>query len=178
MKSNKSGQGEVVATVLLILLTISAAVMIIGFVIPFIREKLDKSCFDYNGMIEIKNNEKYTCYNPGSLALDDERLSLRVSVGDLDKDVVKLNGYIIVVETNMMTERFVISKSLVSPGVVSFSGAPITPTDIPERNAEKTYNFTLYNGNQRPNSTTIYPILENGKECSEANYQLNFIPYC
>jgi hypothetical protein len=175
LKSKRS-QGEVVATVLLILLSISAVIIIINFVVPFVRDRLDKSCFDYNGMIEIKNDEKYTCFHKGT-APDYNRLLIRVVVGDLDEnDVVPLNGFEVVVnKEGEPQQRFRITKTEVTPaGKVSAYAGAIT---IPGRNAERTYNLSLpYD--EKPNSTIIYPLLENGKECSEAKYELDFFPNC
>ncbi|MEN9625911.1 MAG: hypothetical protein RL557_239, partial [archaeon] len=61
---NARAQSEVITTVLLVLLGIVAVIIIISFVIPFIRNQIAGSdCFEVNGKVSISNNYKYTCYD-------------------------------------------------------------------------------------------------------------------
>lgn len=180
--SKNKAQGEVISTILLVMIAIAAIVVIFNFAIPFVKDKLkEKECFDYNGILEIVNSDKYTCYHKKeadtTLYPDDYyRLIIRVKIGDLEEeDVVPLKGFQVIVNTDdKPQQRFTITKSGPNTGVVSYSGDPI---DIPDRNGERTYNLTL-NTNLKPNSTIIYPILENEKECSTASYTLDSFPNC
>ncbi|MEM0465728.1 MAG: hypothetical protein QXW97_03455 [Candidatus Pacearchaeota archaeon] len=170
MKLKKLGQGEVVAVILLVLLSIAAVVTIISFVLPFIKRNLDKSCFDYRGKIEIKNDDKYTCYDNNA-----KNLRLKIRFGDLEDETTTIKGLIFIIYTKSVSEIFKIIPPDISSGVSPFSGNVIT---LPNSNGERTYNFTLNNGNVKPDSVAVYPILSNNKECSEAKYDLDSIPYC
>jgi hypothetical protein len=176
----KKSQGEVVATILLILLTISALAVIIAFVIPLIHDWLsDKDCYDYNGIVEIKNDGKYTCFN-----IDHNTLSIKVKMNDMkDKNIVPLQGFQIIVNTEGKDqERFTITKTGVTPIGMVIPNSGVGAVSIPDANEERSYNISLklstFGEKLKPNNTIIYPLLENGKECSTVNYVLSNIPHC
>ena len=59
-KFGKKGVSPIIATVLIILITIAAAAIIAGFVVPFVKKNLNESteCLDFEGYYEFK--EKMT----------------------------------------------------------------------------------------------------------------------
>lgn len=65
IKMNKNGMSSIVATVLIILITISAAAFFASFVVPFIREKIYSSteCLDYNDYYKFEDSSGYVCRN-------------------------------------------------------------------------------------------------------------------
>jgi len=62
------GVSPVVATVLLILLTIGAVGIIAGIVIPFVKDGLTKStaCLEYRDFFQFADEFAYNCYQPGN----------------------------------------------------------------------------------------------------------------
>lgn len=61
---DKKGISAVVTTVLLIMISVIAVVMIAGFIIPMIKNNMNEgtSCYDLIGHVKILENE-YSCYN-------------------------------------------------------------------------------------------------------------------
>ena len=69
---NKRGISAVIATVLLILLTITAVAILAGFIVPFVRDSLEGStaCFDYTDYFQFEERFevggetlRYNCYD-------------------------------------------------------------------------------------------------------------------
>ncbi len=169
---SKHSQGEIVATILLVLLVISAAVILISFVIPFIKDKLSESeCFEYAEKVDITNNEKYTCYDKTN-----QVLNLQVHIGDIDeKSKTSIKALTLIVQSGSDSKVFKITPPNSSPsGVLMFNDNPVL--EIPLKNQERTYKIS--NINSRPNSTSVYPILNNDRECSDGVYTATYIPFC
>ena len=79
MIKNKKSQSGVIGAVLLILIVIIAAMVVISFVVPFIRDKLSGGdCVKVIGEIEITNNLQYTCYNSTA-----DNMSIQIHYGDI-----------------------------------------------------------------------------------------------
>ncbi len=86
---NKKGIEPVIATVLLIVITIAAVALIIAFVVPFVQKQLGTAdvCFKANG---IQLDPGATCYNTTDLTLkmvwngneDINLTKIRISVSD------------------------------------------------------------------------------------------------
>lgn len=66
MVKNKKGLSPVVATISLILLTVSAVAIIAGLIIPMIRDNLYESteCLDYQNYFILDDEFGYNCYGP------------------------------------------------------------------------------------------------------------------
>lgn len=65
MKKNKKGISQVVATVLIIMITVAAVAMLAGFIVPFVKNSLQKSteCMPYQGYYLFDESFGYNCYN-------------------------------------------------------------------------------------------------------------------
>ncbi|MBR9704733.1 hypothetical protein GOV12_04930 [Candidatus Pacearchaeota archaeon] len=170
MKNIKS-QGQVISTILLILLVLVIITGLIAFVIPFVRDKFkEKDCFDYGGKILIKNDPAYTCFDDTGPT---DILNIRILVGELEEEFVPYREIKVIVKKDGNNEDFIIKEGLISPPVVSYDGSP---TDLPDRLEERTYNITLVNGH--PESVNIYPILNDDRKCSQAFDTMTSIPVC
>lgn len=168
----KNAQSEVISTILLILLVIASIAVIMGFVIPLVKDQLKKNeCFDYSGKIEIINNEKYTCYNMSA-----KNLSIQIHFGDIDEESTNpIKGIKMIVNSEGKSENFEIIPPNSNPNerVYMYSGGIL---EIPKKNSERAYN--IININSRPNSTAVYFILNDGRECSDAAYTADYISLC
>jgi len=73
-KIKKRGVSAVVATVLLVLITFMAIGIVVGVIIPMVREGLEKgkSCFELREYFKIVESE-YSCYNSTNTKLMVER---------------------------------------------------------------------------------------------------------
>jgi hypothetical protein len=175
INNNKRSQGEIVATVLLILLVIVASVILLGFVVPLVNTFLSGGkCNDYIGMVSITNSNQYTCYDQVT-----KTLVLQIKVdGKLEKEKARaIKGLKIVVDSaGEDSLAFGIYPPSANPPlsvVMSNGGNTLV---LPEPNQERKYNIT--NINIRPNSTTVYPEIENGQTCAGDKYTIDHIPYC
>lgn len=179
---NLRSQSEVISTMLLVLLVIASAAVIIGFVVPFVKEQLSKGdCFEYSGKVDITNNLKFTCYKSDP---DPTKtfLNLEVHLGEIDEESKNpITGFKIIL-TGSASKSFDITSGATIPDVYLFPGPFAVPPgastlEIPvKRGSGVTY--TIANVNPKPDSVIIYPILKNGRMCSEESYTLNSIPNC
>ena len=63
----KRGLSTVIASVLLILLTISAVAIVISFVVPFVNKSLKNTeCFEFRDYIKFDDTFGYNCYEQSS----------------------------------------------------------------------------------------------------------------
>jgi len=171
--NSKRSQSEVIGTILLVLLTISAAAILIGFIFPLVQKQISKSdCFDFAQKIEIKNSD-FTCYNFSS-----KNITVQIGIDDIDrKKIDMIKALKIIINQEGFSESFEINNSEVSTSgrILMYNGT--NSLSLPNKTGEqKTYRIN--NINTKPTSITIYPILSDGKSCSESNNQINEIKDC
>lgn len=159
---NKKGLSPIIATVLLILLTVSAAVFISKFIYDFVKEKMDKTdCYDYIDYFKFDSELGYNCY-----VLNDPNYYYKLSL--TAKNVrpeaeAKLKGF------GLKFYKEGDSKVVKSGGtegtegtegikMLSNSSAPIS---IPRRGETRSYNYTDSN---KYASVKVYAILKT-REC-------------
>ena len=84
---NKKGVSEVIATVLIILLTVTAIGILGVVIIPFVQKNLEEGslCSDTLNKIEIIHDD--SCYNSNPL---NQRTDVKVKVGNVDIDGIYL----------------------------------------------------------------------------------------
>jgi len=172
---SKKSQSQVIGSVLLILIVVGLIVIVSGFAMSFIKNKLsDSSCVDIVGKVEFTNNVKYTCYDG-----DTDVMSAQVHVGDIEEEI---QGFTISVVSDS-SESFEIKNDTLAadinegraimfkPLLAPFVGKLL----IPGKNSEKTYNITGIT--KKPDSLAIYPILKDGKTCDSSD-TLKIITAC
>ena len=163
IKKGDKAQSQIVGTVLLILLVIVAAMIIMGFVIPFINKQLSSTgCLDVVDGIQIKNNLDYTCYDSTV-----PNLRVQIHMGDI---VNLTKGFQLSVESGGSSDVFEISDN--SDTDVSMYDE--TEVEVPGKNEERTY--VIDGIDSLPESISVYPILNNGDTCDP--YTLNVINEC
>jgi len=166
LPSSKRSQSQVVATVILILIVMATTGIVIGFVVPLVKDQLSEGdCLDFINKIEISSNTKYVCYNhtasPGYMVI-------QIRLGDIEEE---LKG--IVIEAGGATSRTFDVIDGASPGDLQmYNGGNI---ELPKRNEARTYNLT--NLNEMPEIIKIYPLMTNNRTCSAADV-LNTVSVC
>ena len=164
MVVSKKGQSQIIASILLILIVITTAVIIMGVVVPFVKKQLaETNCLDVAAEVEIKNNPKYTYYDGRE---DKKELSIQIWVGN-NKNI---KGFQVVVNGGGSSESFKIVGGPV--GRVRMFNIEEETLELPEKNEERTY--VISDIAEKPDSVTIYSILEGGKTCGIAN-TLNYV---
>jgi len=160
----KKAQSGVIGAVLLILIVIIAAMVVIGFIIPFIREKLEGGeCVKVAGEMEIKNNLQYTCYNSSS-----KSMRVQIHYGDIEN---LTKGFQISIGSSGGSESFEVYPGT-SDNVTMFGVGTI---ELPGKNEERTY--VLGGVATRPETVELYAILKNGKACDPSD-SLTSISLC
>lgn len=163
----RKAQSEVIATVLLILLTIAAVAVISAFLIPFLNKKISEGkCFDYSNKIMILDNPKYTCYDSA-----DGKLLVQTKVGDLDEKS-EIKSLMILVQEQGVTKNFEIIPGTSNPNILMYDGNPV---NLPNKNEARTYNIT---GISIPTAVHVYPIIPNDIKCTNVIYTTYNIPNC
>jgi flagellin-like protein len=152
--SNKKRKGlsPVVATVLLIGISVSLVAVILGIVRPFAEDRLDESkrCYDVLG--EVKFNYEYTCYNASN-----DTMIISISQGD-----VELDGMIVVfTEVNgTYSDTFTLNN--------------IDGDEYKIPGAESGRRYYFYDITNIPSHIGVAPIVD-GKPCdvSDETYHIN-----
>ena len=100
MRMNKKGISAVVATVLIILITVAAVTIIWAAIIPMIKDQTTggTTCLDAVSQVSIGTDGGYTCYK-----LTDDKVQIQVKLGATD---VKIEDVQIIVSTGGDTESF------------------------------------------------------------------------
>lgn len=152
----KRSQSQIIATILLILLAISAAAIIGAFATNFVKDQLKETdCFDVVDKLEISNHPQYTCY-------DKLNNNMLVQVHLLDAEI---EGFILEIGGDSTTAYTIKDKAII-PQIGMYRQAKGTALQLPGKNEERTYNIT---SPTKPNITAIYPIIKGGKTCDESD---------
>ena len=158
-KINNKAQGEIIGTVLLILIVVAAGMAIIAFVVPFVEKKLVQTgCLDVAGQITFNDNSKYTCYDTNDVNPDNNELRLQVHVGDIDES---LEGFVIELG-GASSKSYEIKDEGVFNDIRMFEGYYNSNLELPGKNEERTYVFLRDN---IPDTVRVYPKLTEGEVC-------------
>jgi len=151
-KMNNKGISAIIATVILIALTLAVVAIVWGVVTNLVSEKLEESgsCFNIFGKIEL--NPAYTCYNTSN-----NEFLFSVNVGDIDAEKV-----IVLVSGQGTTKSYTLTADVNTElGLLRYPQRDANVT-MPDKNAGLTYisnDFT-----ERPDSIRVSPII-GGTQC-------------
>jgi hypothetical protein len=146
----KKGISAIVATVLLILVSVAAVVIVWGAVIPMINDQIDKGtlCLDAMGQITVGSDQRYTCWNNVSgsenLSLEIIRTAKEFALADIQ----------VLVSSGGSTTSF----SLVDD-VTTLSPASMTPEDLPKVNEAKIFVIDVSGVSGDIDSIKIAPVI-------------------
>ncbi len=147
-KMNSKGISAIIATVILIALTMAVVAIVWGVVTNLVSEQLEESgsCFNIFGKIEL--NRAYTCYNTSS-----NEFLFSVNVGDIDveKIVVSISG-------QGTTKSYTLTDSEEDIGLLKYpSKNPLV--EKPGKNSGLTYISNDFSS--KPDSIRISPVIGN-----------------
>jgi len=158
MIKGKKGVSSIIATILLILISIFAATVIIGFVVPFVKDTLaeEKECYEVKDQLKINTESAYTCvYGGGKNA----SVTIRREFGE-----VEIKGFKMGVYGDDGARVFDIKEGMIVTDVQMINGSTIL--SLPEKGGERTYNITTTLTSI--DEVKIVPLRINGKPCSKA----------
>jgi len=161
---SKRSQSGVIGAVLLILIVIVTAMVVMSFVVPFVKKQLEGTGgLEVIGKIEITNNLQYTCYNSTNM-------SLQIHYGDIEN---LTQGFQVTINSEGSSKSFDIISGTTADNISMLDGTE--KLILPGKNEERTY--VLEGIDTIPDSIEIYPILINGDRC-EASDSLTSISTC
>lgn len=155
----KRGLSEVVTTVLIIALAVAAIIMISGFLIPFVRENLDKGkeCYDSLGKLSVvaELGGVVSCY-------DSANGELNLIIKREASDETILNGIAVSLSNQGEARRVNIVDGEAVNGIRMYN-PEATTISLPQAGTEKTYIIAT----SEVDGVVIAPILDNGRLCEE-----------
>jgi len=152
-KVKKRGISAVVATVLIILITVAAVSIIWMGVLPIINGRLDKGtlCLDAMGQIAVGDDVRYTCWNNVS---GSENVSLEIIRKAEDFDLVDVQ---VLVSAGGNVKGFSLIDS-----ATTLSPTSITTGDLPGANEVRIFVVDVSSVSGDIDEVSIAPVMSNG----------------
>jgi len=116
MMKNKKGIEPVIATVLLIVITIAAVALIIAFVVPFVQKQLGTAdlCYKANG---IQLDPEATCYKTIKIQGEPDKTEVRVKVDwNTQSEAFTLKDLVVSISNGTKTVSVDWTETLSAPG--------------------------------------------------------------
>lgn len=164
---NKKALSTVVATVVIILLTVAAIAIVWTFVKGMIDRNKNQveSCFNVESGEKVTLNGLYTCYEDTSTPLDGELDQVQVSLNIADVDVEKV---IISIMAGGSTKTVTLTNTATEYPDVAYYNGPggfEYPIRLPEKNSGRTYIIRGFaEGLDKVDWIKIAPVV-NGNQC-------------
>jgi len=161
MNSGKRGLSPIIATVLIVLLTVAGVAVLVGIVVPFVRDNLNKSteCSNFQGYFEFVEdfdyggkNYNFNCFSGSRYGISLEATSAK------SVDEKELLGF----HLGFFGEG--ISEGVEPNELIMLNGS--LEIDLPERGEIRTY---IYPSIEEYNRMEVYPVLSNGKVCEKSD---------
>ena len=143
MVRNKSGLSAVVATLLLILLVITATVIVWNSISNLIRDKTEgaQTCFEVGLSEKIRINEDYTCYNTTD-ALN-KKVHFSIGLGEIE-----IESLLVSISSGGNSKSFTLTNIESSiPGLVNYPDGS-TNIKLPPKNGGRTYVAEGFSSNE------------------------------
>lgn len=169
MKQNKRGISPIIATVLIIMITISAISILAGFLVPFVKDSLSKGaeCTNYGEFYTFDESFNYNCYN----ATSGNNLYLISIKKSNDRELENNSEELrIVFRLDNGEQKTATVKNGDAPS--NIAGGVSLPGEnglrVPRAGGTLTY---IYNGsNQIYASAEVYSVLKSGKICEQKDF--------
>jgi len=179
-KDNKKGVSTIVAAVLLILLTISAVVLLLSFIKPFVENNLKRSteCLPYKEYFQFEerfvNNSgsyNYNCYKSPVSPDTNYLTGIMVKAGtNLSGEEMKnLKGFVLVFKKDSASESIQVTDGRTvssSSGGIRILGDPATVTAITINKPGEMITY-VYDSSNQYKDVEIYPLLKSDRICDE-----------
>lgn len=158
----KKGLSPVIATILLILLSVTAISIIARAIIPFVRESLGegKECFELLGGLKIDTEGGYACYYDKTPLPGSEKIvNITIHQGD-----VEIKGFKISIIGEGDSRVFDIEEGSV-PYISMLNGSAVL--ELPGKGGRKTYSIDTDLTDVK--KAVVAPVTKNGKLCKETD---------
>lgn len=165
----KKALSNIVATVLLILLTIAAVVIIAGFVIPMVRDGLTggTECFDYRDYFTFEEDFGYNCYNDSFV---NRLYGVSVRAGGIDDESeAEIKGFRLSFTSGSESSAVDVDVGRItdsSEDGIRMLDASAVVLEIPKSGEVRTY---VFNSSNTFSSVDIVAKLKSGKVCDKSD---------
>lgn len=169
MFKTKKSQSQVITTVLLVLLSIAAIVIISAFIFPMVKENLGSGeCFKAKDQLFIDTGSELTYFFKSGAA--DIPNSVYVSIERGNNRDINISGIIITIGNNANSDSYIIYQGdSYEESVIQMYGIPIGAYSIPNFGEKRTYQINTDYSDVK--YIEIAPILSNGKKCEKIDRQ-------
>ncbi len=176
MKYNKRGLSPIIATVLVIMISIAAIAALAGFLVPFVRNSLQKSteCIAYGSYYVFDDSFNYNCKN---IEENDYLISVKAS---FDRELAdNIEGMKVVFKKENGESKVLEIKdnfaSSTSEEEISIVGETNPNLRLPGPGGIVTYSYHALSGEEF-SGAEVYPILEGGRICADTPESINIKP--
>ena len=160
------GLSAIVATVLILMLTILAGSLIAGFIVPFIRDGLSKStsCVNYQTYFTFDDSLGFNCYRGANYFV-----SIKA---DTDRALQEgISGFDLVFAGKEGSAQRVSARSVVNPVLQLVNGSSYT--HFPGAGDSVTY---IYDSGLALREVRLYTVLADGTVCKQQTGIVSFTP--
>ncbi len=178
MKWKKRGVSTIIATVLIILLTIAAAALLAQFIVPYVKDSLSGSteCLNYRDYFQFKEkleNIDYNCYNVKSNRKIQYGASISAIGNDSDFNIKGFNLVFIGGDGSTNPVRVIdgvfatVVKGTVQTYDPNYKSGPskfLANIKVPKTGETNTYVYNPKDGEDFV-EMEVYPILKSDKIC-------------
>jgi FlaG/FlaF family flagellin (archaellin) len=178
MKKTKRGMSAVVATVLIVMLTVAAVAILAGVLVPFVRNSLGKSteCLPYRGYYIFEESFGTNCYKTGA---DNTLYAVSIKTGSAKELANNTEGFRIVFNMKSgETKPVEITNGLPSSrqsGGVWIIGDAQANLRTPGSGGIITYGYN--DASKVPfESVAVYPVLKSGRICGDERDEITLKP--
>ena len=159
----KKGLSSVVATTLIVLLTVTAAIIIAGYVIPLVENNLKEGteCFEYKDYFYFEEDFGYNCYN-------DSLYAISVGANFQEPRIRKgIKGFRLAFTKSDESNAINVEEGQLKTGEIRMLNSSINNLIIPKSGEVRTY---VYQSPMEFQSVKIYPLLKSGRVCDENDF--------
>lgn len=167
---NKKGISTVVVTLLLVLITIAAVVLLANSIIPFVKGNLNKSteCLSYKDYYKFQqeiefngSTYRFNCNNKSSKLYGFSVLN----AGGGKPGITPAAGFAVAFVGSQSVEKVNVESDFPVGKIRMLNSTKRTLTS-PSVGEVQTY---VYNSSNQFNSMEIYPVLKNGRTCDKTD---------
>ncbi|MDO8459737.1 MAG: hypothetical protein Q7S74_01375 [Nanoarchaeota archaeon] len=158
----KKGLSEVVATILIVLLTVSAVVIIMGVIVPFVKKSLSEStrCVDYKDYFDFYEKMNYNCKRSfGSSSLYAFSVGAQNKIEETATKVIGFDLVFVGEGATKSVEAMNGSQAVRTDEGLRMLNYTVSNIETPGRGEVRTY---VYNSSQNYKEVQVYPVLTNG----------------
>jgi flagellin-like protein len=153
---NKKGISSIIATLLLIVLTIILVAVVWTVVNNFISPKISQSTSCYNAYNDVTLNNQYSCFNSSS-----NQVQFSLNIGS-----TSVSGVLVSISSAGQSKSFTITTTPQAiSNLANYDGSQ--QISLPGLNSGATYIYS-WSGSDVPNSVEVAPLIK-GQQCSSSD---------